>query len=118
LDGKLVHDEIAVAPKRVFASAGYDEAASELVLKVINAGSEPCMTSLKLEGIENLSREGQITVLKAEKASDNNSLENPAKIVPITFKTAISGPNFTHEFPANSFSLIRVKTKFAKSASK
>jgi len=118
LDGKLVHDEIAVTPKRVFASAGVDEVAGELVLKVINADPEPLKASVKLDGVDHLGREAQITVLASEKPSDNNSMDNPAKIVPVASRATVDGPDFfSHDFPPNSFTLIRVKGKPA-SASK
>ena len=50
LDGKLIHDEMVTPPNRFFASAGRDEASGDLVLKAINAGSEPINTSVNIDG--------------------------------------------------------------------
>jgi len=37
-------------------------------------------------------------------------MDNPAKIVPVTMPARIDGPKFTREFPAYSFTLLKLKT--------
>jgi len=108
LDGKLIHDEVANPPARFFALAGRDEERGDLVLKAINAGPEPIRAAISLSGIKRVERDAILTVLSSARGSDNNSLENPAKIAPVTSKVEVAGPEFTHEFPANSFTLLRM----------
>jgi alpha-L-arabinofuranosidase len=111
LDGKLVHDQTPSAPKQLFALAGRDEPSGDLIVKVINASPEPAVTTLNLSGMERLAPEAQITVLKSDLPTDNNSMDSPTKIVPVTTKEAIPGPTFTREFPPYSFTLVKVHTR-------
>jgi alpha-L-arabinofuranosidase len=111
LDGKLVHDETAPETQRFFALAGRDEARGDLVFKCINAASEPQSATLNVNGATNLGTEAEATVLTSERTNDNNSMENPSKVVPVTTKLKISGAQFTHDFPANSFTLMRIKIR-------
>jgi alpha-L-arabinofuranosidase len=108
LDGKLIHDEIAASPNRFFALAGRDEKSGELVVKAINAGSEPISATLKIEGASRLAAEASMTVLKSERGSDNNSLENPTRVAPVASTIAIAGSTFNHDFPGYSLTVLRV----------
>jgi len=111
LDGKLVHDESAPGTERFYALAGRDEDRGELILKVINTSPDPVATTLSLSGVERVSPEGEVTVLRSERLDDNNSLDNPMRVVPTTSKIATAGARFGHEFPAFSLTVMRLKTK-------
>lgn len=113
LDGKPVHDEVAPVPERVFALAGRDERSGELVLKVINASAESVSTTINVNGGGRIAPEPQVVVLKGDHPSDNNSMEDPAKIVPVNTreKLDLNGTRFAREFPANSFTILRLKTE-------
>jgi len=113
LDGKLIHDETTATPERFFAQAGKDEPSGDLILKAINAGAEPIKATLNLNGFGRPPTEAQVTILKSEQGSDNNSLENPKRIAPVTSAMAVSGTNFTHEFPPLSFTVMRFADKSA-----
>src|SRR5262249_7369349 len=73
LDGKLIHDETVSTPERFFALAGKDEASGDLVLKAINAGTEPVNATLNINGVGRLPAEAQLITLKSEHGTDNNS---------------------------------------------
>jgi alpha-L-arabinofuranosidase len=111
LDGKLVHDEVAQPPTEFFALAGRDEAKGEIVLKAINLSAQPMTANLKILGANNISPEQKITVLTSASSSDNNSLDQPKKVVPAEIRTSGAASDFTHEFPARSLTVLRVKTK-------
>jgi alpha-L-arabinofuranosidase len=112
LDGKLIHDEVATPPPRFFALAGRDEARGDLLVKAINAHSEPVRATLEISGVKHIASEGTLTVLSSARGSDNNTLDNPTGIVPITRKVTIEGARFVHEFPANSFTLLRMNAEW------
>jgi alpha-L-arabinofuranosidase len=112
LDGKLIHDEAATPPPRFFALAGRDETRGDLIVKAINARSEPVRATLEISGAKHIASEGTLTVLSSTRGSDNNSLDNPTGIVPITRKVAIEGARFVHEFPAHSFTLLRMNAEW------
>jgi alpha-L-arabinofuranosidase len=111
LDGKLIHDETVSMPQRFFAVAGRDEPGGALVIKAINAAGEPVSGTINLAGVKHVAFGASLTVLKSNQASDNNSLENPKKIVPVSSIMPMSGNTFTHEFPAYSLSIIRLAAK-------
>jgi len=111
LDGKLVHDEEAAGTDRFFASAGRDEKTGELVVKVINTSDEAVAGTLNIGGVDGIDARGQITVLKSDRLDDNNSMENPRKVVPVTSEIGGAGNSFKHEFPAHSLSIMRLKGK-------
>jgi len=48
-------------------------------------------------------------VLAAEKPTDENSLNNPSKVAPVTLGIDVGETNIRHTFPGNSVSVIRVK---------
>lgn len=111
LDGKLVHDETAPAVDRLFASAGRDESSGDLIVKVINPSARPFDIKVNIAGVDRIASEGQSIVLTSEHPADNNSLENPTKVVPVSAKLNIDGPRFRRQVPANSFTLLRLKTQ-------
>jgi alpha-L-arabinofuranosidase len=115
LDGKLVHDEIAVAPNRFFSLAGKDPQ-GDLVIKTINAGAESINATVNVAGLAHISPEAGMTILKSEHGSDNNSLETPAKVIPTTTMIKGVGSSFSHEFPAYSFTILRLKSPAEKSS--
>jgi alpha-L-arabinofuranosidase len=108
LDEKLIHEEMARSPERFFALAGRDDQSGDLVIKTINAGNEPVAGTIDISGLKLAQKQVQLTVLKADGASDNNSLENPTRITPVVSSMSIDGNKFTHEFPPYSFTVIRM----------
>ncbi len=110
LDGKLIHDAQAPERQHFFASAGRDEASGgDLILKAINTHGEP-MTA-KLGGFGKPGAQAECTVLRSANLADNNSLEHPAQIVPVSRRITLSE---THEFPPNSLTVLRIKTEAPK----
>jgi alpha-L-arabinofuranosidase len=116
LDGKLIHDETVTPPQRFFASAGLDESSGELIMKAINAGAEPMNATIKIGEEKQIPFEANLTVLKSIRASDNNSMENPKMISPVSSVMPVTSNTFTHEFPAYSLSVMRLPTRGTPSA--
>jgi alpha-L-arabinofuranosidase len=92
---------------KLYASATRDNASGEIILKVVNGDSSPADVQLNLSGTGAISS-AKITVLAGE-PDDENSFADPQKISPKESALEISGPEFQHEFPANSFTVIRLK---------
>jgi alpha-L-arabinofuranosidase len=116
LDGKLIHDEVARDPDRFFALAGQDEQRGELVVKTINAGTDPVTAAIDLSGLKLTGTEGRLIVLKADRGSDNNSMDSPTRITPVALSLHIEGNKFSHEFPPYSFTIMRMAaTRTSKS---
>jgi len=66
---------------------------------------------MALRGMEGLKPEAAVTVLTSDRLSDNNSLDEPNRVIPKESRIQITGSEFTHEFPARSFTVLRLKTR-------
>lgn len=106
LDGALVHDQLAPAPEPFFAVAGRDDRTRELVVKAINFSDSPVAARIEAPGIATATRGGTVTTLTSGSVTDNNSLERPRFVAPVT--RPLSGPRALHTFPAHSLTILRV----------
>jgi alpha-N-arabinofuranosidase len=50
-----------------------------------------------------------LAVLTSEHPDDNNSLEDPAAVVPVSSRIASIETDFRHNFPAYSLTVMRLK---------
>ncbi|HVX84019.1 MAG TPA: alpha-L-arabinofuranosidase C-terminal domain-containing protein [Phycisphaerae bacterium] len=94
----------------VFVEASNNRATSEVILKVVNAQAEAQTLKIDLEGIKDVDNKGIIETLQGE-PTDVNTIAEPEKVAPRTEGLPVSGTTFTHEFPAHSVSVLRVKVK-------
>jgi len=110
-DGRVVHDlkNPLVTTRRLFASASRDTKSNEAIVKVVNAAAEPTETEVHLTGINRVAGEAQVIVLTSADPSDENTLDEPMKVSPKSQTLKLAGPKFTHTFPGNSLTVIRVK---------
>jgi len=81
-----------------------------VIVKVVNAAADPTETEVHLAGINRVAGDAQAIVLTSADPRDENTLEEPAKVSPKTQTLKLAGPKFTHSFPGNSLTVIRVKT--------
>jgi alpha-L-arabinofuranosidase len=114
LDGRLVHDvdyEDNGEISALCACASHDNKSGDVIVKVVNASALPLDTELDLAGAKNLTGTGTAIVLTSEKATDENSLENPTKVSPKTETVNFSGATLKRSLPGNSFTVLRLQTK-------
>lgn len=112
LDGKLIQSA-EVLHHRVpglFTSATKDEKTGETILKVVNPGTAPAATTIKLQGANNIASTAKALVMTANLA-DENSFEKPNAVVPQA--TTISGvkSEFSYTFKPHSVNVIRLGTE-------
>ncbi|HWD20450.1 MAG TPA: alpha-L-arabinofuranosidase C-terminal domain-containing protein [Verrucomicrobiae bacterium] len=89
------------AGARFFASATHDDVANDVILKVINASPEPVSATVTLNGVAAFTANSSVTVLAGESLSDE-------KAAPVRQALTETKPEFTHAFPANSFTVLRL----------
>jgi alpha-L-arabinofuranosidase len=111
LDDKLVHDVNYQTMKTLCASAAYAPRSGEVILKVVNTSARDQSATLRLDGAARVGRSVRSTVLASPQATDENSLDQPVKVVPVTRTIAIPGPRFDQAFPANSVTVLRLKAR-------
>jgi alpha-L-arabinofuranosidase len=108
LDDTLIHDVSYAATKPLYAVASLAKRASEVILKVVNVTSTDMETDLRLEGGKILP-DATAIMLVSDKPEDENSLDQPTKVKPVTRKLNNAGAAFRHTFPANSVTVLRLK---------
>lgn len=96
---------------QLFASAAYDTATREVIVKVVNASARTVAGTLDLAGQTRVTGPAQAVLLTAAHLTDENSFAQPQAVAPKLSTFTISSPQFTHAFPPISVTVLRVKTK-------
>ena len=109
LDNQLVQQGERKPIRALYAVAGRDEKSGEVIIDVVNPTSTPLPTNLNLPGTGRVASAKAIVLSGAP--SDENSIQAPTKIAPREENLPLTAPNFTHTFPAHSFTILRLKTK-------
>lgn len=110
LDGQLIHDVTRATTPTLFAVAGKQDKGGEIVLKVVNTATTPTQATLQLRGAGTVAPAAQSWVLSSASASDENSFDAPTKVAPRQENLSNAGAQFEHVFPANSVTVVRLKT--------
>ncbi|MCY2924981.1 MAG: DUF1080 domain-containing protein [Planctomycetota bacterium] len=110
LDGKLIHEGQInpPTPPSVFAIAGRDENAGEVVVKVVNARETPVQADLALAGVAQATPAGG-WVLTSAAPTDENTLENPLAVSPRLIEFTCEGGSIRQELPPLSVTVFRLK---------
>jgi alpha-L-arabinofuranosidase len=108
LDGKLIHDVKWQATKPLYAVASQARRANEVILKVVNVSRADQETDLRLEGAK-VAPTAKAIVLASDKPEDENTLNQPTKVSPVTHTLTQAGAAFRHTFPANSVTVLRLR---------
>jgi alpha-N-arabinofuranosidase len=95
----------------LYASANHDDRTGEVILKVVNSAPEIRTARFQLTGATQIARSGTVTVLTSEKLTDENSLQQPRKVAPMTRRLAETGAEFSYVCPPISMSVLRLKAK-------
>jgi alpha-L-arabinofuranosidase len=110
LDEKLIHDVRRPRLKSLFAVASRAEQSGEIILKVVNAAGNSRDTLVNLNGVRDVEPSGRAIVLTSPSPADENSLAEPTKVSPREQRIDHVAASFQHTFPANSVTILRVKT--------
>ncbi len=114
MDGKLLLSYTSQSMPLQFITSGYDEAKGELIMKVVNATDSIYSTTIRLEGTDEVAKEGKVISLTATTGMEENSYEEPKKIYPKEGKYDCFGKRFNYNFPPFSYTILRIKTKIKK----
>ena len=111
LDGKLIHDAQSKPMKALYASSTLSADGKEVILKVVNASASEQATAVRLNGLKGVSKTATAVVLSSADAMDENSLEQPTKVAPVSVTIDNAAESFTHAFPGNSVTVLRLPVK-------
>ncbi|MEV6300099.1 alpha-L-arabinofuranosidase C-terminal domain-containing protein [Actinoplanes sp. NPDC051861] len=85
-----------------------DARSGELIVKVVNAQDKAAVTRVDL-GRRKVSRSARMTVITGDPGEQNTRSAEP--ILPVTSTVSGIDSAFTREFPANSVTFLRIKTR-------
>ncbi|MGA7162079.1 MAG: alpha-L-arabinofuranosidase C-terminal domain-containing protein [Bacteroidota bacterium] len=116
LDGKIVQEvgDVRTSVKSLFASAARDDKSGDIIVKVVNASFDPLTTQIELKGAGAIGGKGKAIVLASGSPLDENTLDDPTKVVPKTELVHFSGNILTRSFPGNSLTVIRLANSDGK----
>ncbi len=95
----------------LFASAVLDKNTGEYIIKVANTGDEAQQLDIQLAGMKKKEAltSGRVITLHADDPIAENSLDNPAKVVPVELPITVSGQSLNVEIPAKTFAVYILK---------
>ena len=93
----------------VYSSSVYDEETGDVIVKVVNTMDSDVNIGMNVSGETVTSNIAKTTVMSGD-TNLENSLDNKNAIVPKEIELTNASNNFTYNAPANSFSIIRLKT--------
>jgi alpha-N-arabinofuranosidase len=92
---------------RLYATACLDRKSGEVILKVVNATAETVQTRISLKGAGKLNSTGSATTIAAN-LKDENSLDNPKKVSPVSSPVSGVRPDFAYTFKPYSLTVLRL----------
>lgn len=93
--------------KKLYASATRDDAAGEVIVKLVNGEAEAAAVNVSLAGAGKVGAKAKLLVLSGD-LRDENSFEQPRKVAPVASELPVTAPRFTHTLPPNSLTVLRV----------
>jgi alpha-L-arabinofuranosidase len=111
LDGELIHDVESMPPETFFVNAGREDASGDLIVKAINIAPEPVRARVRIDGAAGAHDEAKLIELRCSSLEDNNSLEAPLRVIPKEQAFVGAAPEFEHEFPRYSLTIMRLPQK-------
>jgi alpha-N-arabinofuranosidase len=85
-----------------------DGKSGDIIIKLVNAGTEPKATKIDLNRFQKFLPTAELTIL-AGPASAENTFDNPKQIMPVVSAIQVA-KTFNYTIPAMSLTVIRIKT--------
>jgi alpha-N-arabinofuranosidase len=104
------NNELVTGQKELFASAAWDQAAGEIIIKLVNTSAQAQNAVLNFKGKKKLSANGKSLLLTGAQGGDVNSLDDPTALSPKEGAVKVNGKKSTVSLPALSMTVVRVKT--------
>ena len=96
------------ANPQVYASASRDEAANEVIIKLVNATAQPGDLAIQLDGAPSVRPGATAIVLTGRQLADENSLDTPTNVSPRSTSIQLKSPAFNQPVPAHALMVVRV----------
>jgi alpha-L-arabinofuranosidase len=107
LDGELIQQSAAENPNRLYAVAGEDREAGEIVAKLVNPTAQLVELDVKVTGRHITG--GRAIVLAAADPADENSFDHPSAISPRELEVSPTATGLRHAFAPYSLTVLRLR---------
>jgi alpha-L-arabinofuranosidase len=95
---------------KIYAAAARDDAAGEIIVKIVNAGSaSDC--DVKLNGATVSGNSARATVLGGQDKLSVNSFLQPELVAPVEKTVSVTSGSIHQQLPASSMTVLRLKVK-------
>ncbi|MGO4372291.1 alpha-L-arabinofuranosidase, partial [Paenibacillus sp. MCAF20] len=113
INGELMHeteDKIAVI-QPLYYSSSTEDATGDTIVKVVNMQEAAVCAEIALEDLQAADRMRHVVSyeMSGHLPQDENSFEEPQKIVPVQSEFSFDGSSFTQTFPAQSINVLRIR---------
>jgi alpha-L-arabinofuranosidase len=105
LNGELVHQWELKKRPQWFASATYDEEGKRTFVKVVHVSDREQTARIRLSGAGPIRADGTGIVLTGA-PQEENTLDEPDRVIPRTFRADTFGETFEWTFPPNSVTVL------------
>jgi alpha-L-arabinofuranosidase len=95
----------------LYVTASREQKSGEIILKVVSNASRPTAADVRIEGIQQIARQGTMIVLAGAKLTDENSLAEPKKVAPVSSSLKGVSTSFKHTFAPYSLTVLRLKPR-------
>lgn len=95
-------------PTDLYASASYDKASSEVIVKVVNSAATAKDINLNLAGAGKMGTRGKAFVLASPDLKVENTLSEPKKIAPIEQPLTVSASRVSYTLAPQSLTVLRL----------
>ena len=92
------------------SSATRDSRSGIVYLKIVNPGDTDELVNIDLKGATSVSAKASVETLSGDPAA-TNTIDNPAKVLPVVSKLDKVKPTFSYTLPAHSLVVLKLKAK-------
>ena len=113
LDGKIIQTitlQPPQAPAALYALGGKDEKTGQIIIKAVNPGPHALDTTFRIESSATLTPTARVTTLSSANLTDENTLEEPDKVVPVASTFDGIGPEFHYSLKPHSLTILQIDT--------
>lgn len=105
VNGELYNDTVYRLPEleELYVTAGIDRESGQTILKAVNLTGEAKTTLISLEGVQ---KKAVVTELKGHALTEENTFDEPDRIVPVSREIAVGGKEMEYEFAPHSMTVI------------
>lgn len=93
----------------LFASAVYDKKSNQIIIKIVNTSEKEQHIDIRLNGLSKMIHAATLTTYKADNTDDENTLDDPTKLVPQSVDFRLGAPTLDVTIAAKSFAMYKIE---------